>query len=179
MTKHKHTFSGEDEAMGLISWLNSGQSAGRRRIAEILGLYDEIEKAPPYTDPWPRATPLFTRLQKLLDRYAYKFKAIARDTIVVSARKRTGDSSREFSLFLSVQRLREMILLSRVRRCANCGQWIFARFPSQKFCTDACRVKSYQSDQGWIERRNAERKRIYHQRKKNPHLKTQTRRGRK
>jgi hypothetical protein len=43
-------------------------------------------------------------------------------------------------------RLTEMYLLESVRKCEceyprNCGNWYFARFPKQRFCSTECRIR--------------------------------------
>jgi hypothetical protein len=36
-------------------------------------------------------------------------------------------------------------LLHRLRHCDNCRRWFYARFEKQRFCSDACREKSFRS----------------------------------
>jgi hypothetical protein len=104
---------------------------------------------------------MYLRLQKLLDRYAYKFKVIAQHTILVSGTKLTGDAFWESSNLLLVQRLRQMGLILSVKRCDGCAKWTFTKLPGQRFCSESCRIKAYQSDPDWRARNNAKRRTLY------------------
>ena len=39
--------------------------------------------------------------------------------------------------------------LSRLRRCAQCQEWLFARFEHQKFCSTKCQQKHYTQSETW------------------------------
>jgi hypothetical protein len=181
MTKRNYEFSGAGDAKYLVSWLNSGQSAGRQRVAEMLSLYEELGKHPPQA--WHPGQPktgrgaMWLRLQELLDRYEYKFRAWPQYTVLESAKKLTGEAVSESSAVLVLHRLKEMYSLSKVKRCAGCTRWIFAPKISDKFHEEACRIKTYQSNPAWCERNNAERRKRYKIRKNNPKIRYQERRG--
>ena len=181
MTKSKHRFSGEHEARKVVTWLNAGRSAGRLRVAEIVELYNKLGKSTPQIwHPGDKKTgrgAMYLRLQKLLNRYTYKFKVIAQHTILDSATKLTGDAFWESFSVLNVQRLRQMDLISRVKRCDGCAGWMFARLPGQRFCSESCRIKTYQSTPEWRARNNAARRKLYHLRKQNGKIRYQERRG--
>ncbi len=186
MTKRRHKCTGEDLAGDLIAWVGSADSPRRRRVEEILELSQSIEETcESETNPdddsavarWHRALRENTiRLQALLSRYTFKLFVLPRGmgTLLKSA----ASDEDEAQAVLYIQQLRRVGLLSRVRRCATCGKWIFAKFRSQRFCSgsDSCRVKTYQSDADWRERHNAKRRRIYHLRKEKGYkIKTQQR----
>jgi hypothetical protein len=181
MTKRKRRFSGEDEAGGLVRGLNSNDSKGQPRIKEIIELYNKLGKGPGH--PWRPGDKktgrgeMFLRLQKLLDRYTYRFRVWPHTTTLSPPKRLSGSDWFEYEAVLIIHRLRNMNLLTSVRHCDNCGKWIFARFPSQHFCCTACRVKANQSDPDWVKKRNKRRKDIYHQRENNPMIKVQ--RGKK
>jgi hypothetical protein len=62
-----------------------------------------------------------------------------------------------------ILRLTQISCLTRLRHCANCGKWLYAKFRHQSFCSVACQQKSYtQSDQWKAHRR--EYMRNYYQR---------------
>lgn len=157
-----------------MSWLNSGQSGGRQRVAEIAGLYNKLGKSVPQVwHPGEKKTgrgAMYLRLQQLLDRYTYKFKVIAQHTILDSAKKLTGDAFHESYQILNIQRLRGMNLISSVKRCDGCTKWIFARLPAQRFCGEFCRIRFNQSDPEWRARNNAKRRKIYSTLKQNGQL---------
>ena len=46
---------------------------------------------------------------------------------------------------MTTSRLAERGLLSRVRVCATCSQWLFARHSNYKFCNSRCRERYYTS----------------------------------
>lgn len=43
--------------------------------------------------------------------------------------------------------------LHRLRACAQCGRWLFARRGIQKFCAQSCQKKFFQSCESWKEKR--------------------------
>jgi hypothetical protein len=43
--------------------------------------------------------------------------------------------------------------LHRLRACAQCGRWLFARRGIQKFCAQRCREKFFESRDSWRQRR--------------------------
>lgn len=43
--------------------------------------------------------------------------------------------------------------LHRVRQCAQCGRWLFARRGIQKFCSASCQQKFFKSSESWKEKR--------------------------
>ncbi len=59
----------------------------------------------------------------------------------------------ETDAVLKLLELEQQGLLDRVRECRRCGQWLFARFVHQRFCTQACQLKAYQSSEYWREHR--------------------------
>ena len=177
MTKRKHQFAGEHEASQIVSWLNSGQSAGRQRIAEIVEIYNKLgtgspvlwrtgeERVGPKWELSLERGALGRRLQKLLDRYHFKFAWFGQRTILAPTKKLTGDAFKEFYCVPPTHRLRQMDMLARVRRCGGCKKWMFAKLPGQRFCSESCRIKAYQSDRQWQARNNAKRRKTYHDNK--------------
>ncbi len=185
MTKREHRFIGEDEASKLVSWLNSGQSAGRGRVVEIMELYGKFGKAVP---PIPARVPkkagsagaMSLQLWMLLDRYTFKLDNRGSTTGLMPAAKLPQyepDWLDESDNVLRLHKLRQMDLLSRVKRCECCKKWMFAKLPGQRFCSEACRIRAYQSDQKWRDQNNAKRRKTYSQRKQNPNIRVQERRG--
>jgi hypothetical protein len=167
MTKRKHQFAGEYEAGMICDWLNSGQSAGRKRIVEVMALFDELGTAP---FPWhdlatkkqSRSVEIWQRLQDLIDRHSYKFKLTGERTVLVPAGK-DGDAWHEAHSMQLVHRLRQLNLLSRVLCCAGCNRWMFSKLPGNRFHSVACRVKTNQSTQEWKDRNNEKRREKYEQ----------------
>ena len=183
MTKRKYRFIGEEGAIGLVAWLNSAQSEGRGRVIEIMELYNRLGKSiPPMPARFPKpGSPgaMTLRLGILLDRYTYRLEnrgPITGFSPAAIGRETGRDWRDEYHNVLRVHKLREMGLLSRVKRCDGCGKWLFAKLPGQRFCAESCRVKAYQSDPHWRDRNNAKRRKTYRQRKQNGNIRVQERR---
>jgi len=51
--------------------------------------------------------------------------------------------------------------ISRVRRCSDCGNWYFARFAHQRFCTARCRERAFRSSDEWKKHRREKAKEYY------------------
>jgi hypothetical protein len=45
--------------------------------------------------------------------------------------------------------------LTRLRRCAQCQKWLFARFRHQTFCSTKCQQKNYTQSDAWKAHRRA------------------------
>jgi len=45
--------------------------------------------------------------------------------------------------------------LSRLRRCTQCKEWLFARFRHQEFCSTKCQQKKYTQSEAWKAHRRA------------------------
>jgi hypothetical protein len=59
-----------------------------------------------------------------------------------------------------ILRITQMGSLTRLRRCAHCWKWIYAKFRHQNYCSTGCQQKSYaQSDQWKAHRREYMRNR--------------------
>jgi len=59
-----------------------------------------------------------------------------------------------------ILKLTEMGRLTRLRRCGNCGRWLYARIRHQNFCSLKCQQKNYAKSPEWkVHRRAYMRKR--------------------
>jgi len=54
-----------------------------------------------------------------------------------------------------ILRLTDIGELSRLRRCSQCEQWLYARFRHQNFCSMKCQQKHYTQTDEWKARRRA------------------------
>jgi len=70
-------------------------------------------------------------------------------------RSRTPDTLSEADAVLRILRLAESGYVDRVRECAECDRWFFARFRHARFCSPACQQRNYRESPEWKERRNA------------------------
>jgi hypothetical protein len=48
-----------------------------------------------------------------------------------------------------ILRITQIGSLGRLRRCANCGKWLYAKFRHQTFCSLSCQQKSYTQSEQW------------------------------
>jgi hypothetical protein len=62
-----------------------------------------------------------------------------------------------------ILRITQISSLNRLRRCAHCGKWLYAKFRHQSFCSVACQQKSYTKSDQWKAHRR-EYMRNYYQR---------------
>jgi len=51
--------------------------------------------------------------------------------------------------------------LTRLRRCAHCQKWLFARFRHQNFCSTECQQKNYTQSDAWKAHRRAYMRHYY------------------
>lgn len=81
-----------------------------------------------------------------------------------------------------ILRITQIGALTRLRRCANCGKWIYANFRHQTFCSVICQQKNYTKSEQWKAHRRAYMRNYYqntYQRPgklKRPHRKRKKRR---
>jgi hypothetical protein len=74
-----------------------------------------------------------------------------------------GLRMRGFEAVETILRITQIGSLTRLRRCAHCGKWLYAKFRHQNYCSTECQQKNYtQSDQWKAHRR--EYMRNYYQR---------------
>ena len=82
--------------------------------------------------------------------------------------KRDSDSQWKEHLRMAPGEALELILklteigdLTRLRRCAECQKWLFARFRHQTFCSTKCQQRNYTQSDGWKVHRRAYMRRYY------------------
>jgi hypothetical protein len=69
-------------------------------------------------------------------------------------RKKVGRPLNESLAVLDIAELSKLGLITRVRNCAHCGKWFFARFRHQLFCGESCQHAHYwKSESGKAQRR--------------------------
>ncbi len=154
-------FLGDEASAGLVRWLNlNHQTEAQARILRIMELI------------WERGG--HEELHAAL--YMYRYYPM----IYLSARPVTwwpethvpgphfsrkllfGDFPYgEESAVLDLVKLLEIGVLSGVRKCRNCGKWMFARFSHQHFCSSRCRERHFQSSPEWKALRNARQREYY------------------
>jgi hypothetical protein len=58
-------------------------------------------------------------------------------------------------------KLTQIGYLNRLRHCAHCGKWLYARFRHQSFCSVKCQQKQYTQSEEWKTHRRAYMRRYY------------------
>jgi hypothetical protein len=61
--------------------------------------------------------------------------------------------------------------LTRLRRCTQCRNWLFARFRHQTFCSTKCQQKNFTQTEEWKKHRRRYMRNYYRLLKQYPHLK--------
>jgi len=62
-----------------------------------------------------------------------------------------------------ILKLTEVGDLTRLRRCAQCQKWLYARFRHQTFCSTKCQQKNYTQTEEWKEHRRRYMRNRYRQ----------------
>jgi hypothetical protein len=113
-------------------------------------------------------------LQKELSHYRFTPRAEVvsggggKSPSVWAAWWRGDDSRGEERLRMTAPEALELILkltqigdLTRLRRCVQCENWLFARFRHQIFCSTKCQQKNYTQSDAWKAHRRAYMRRYY------------------
>jgi hypothetical protein len=158
----KRTFHGEAHALAVVRFLNEkGNSPSRKRILELLELLRSLaDHSDCYFSGYMTAKDSeFKKLVTLFNRRVARYKMHPKlDTARGPAAALGGADATdwqftdtpvaktfkifaEFHMARSLIRLAELRLLSSLTECKLCGQWLFARFGHQQFCSKQCRVK--------------------------------------
>jgi len=67
-----------------------------------------------------------------------------------------------------ILKLTEMGQLTRLRHCADCRKWLYARFRHQNFCSVKCQQRHYTQSPEWKAHRRAYMRRRYQEQMRNP-----------
>jgi len=162
VTDNARRYSGEQDALPLVEWLNrNGETRAARRVVRLITALNappDIESAEYKT--WRSGT------DRTLGRYRYSPQisvAVHRPSgnqyrvSMVPSRWLSGKGgaveNREPLAVLQVVRLAELGLVDRVRRC-SCGAWFFAHASTKQWCSVKCRHRDYKSTPEWKEKRN-------------------------
>jgi hypothetical protein len=164
-------FLGQFEADQLVLWLQTNEfPKGKRRVTEkdrtpefrrmsrLLALLKEAQKlrgqeAKPNKAEQIARTPLLREANQLLRRYSYGLRmGDLLETRLVEVKPPAVFPSEERAAMHMV-RLSELGLLERVRPCAWCTSWFFARFRHQNYCKRQCQQKAYAVSPKWQKHR--------------------------
>jgi hypothetical protein len=173
-----HTFAGQHEAEHLVDWLNREEppriGANRdERAKEIRGearthmriatLVEDLNRsAETYIREARPDTALNKRIDDELSRHTLKVKVVhpqdaGRHKTFAAPKWVFGwyssAGSRVAEMIFTIVRLGERGLLARVRTCARCGRWFYAKFNHQRFCGNKCQLLHYQTSEEWKARR--------------------------
>jgi hypothetical protein len=62
----------------------------------------------------------------------------------------------------AVMKLTELGALQKLRKCKECGNWLYARFEHQQFCAKRCQIKHNASSEQWKEYKRNKAREYYH-----------------
>jgi hypothetical protein len=169
-----HEFAGQQEAKALVEWLNDheaqrtgaeqderrAEARSRKRIAQLV--QDLNRSAETYIRDGKADAALTGKIDEVLSRYALrvktfhvqdegKYKTFAEPKWVFGWYSSAG--ARIAEMIFRIVRLGERGLLGRVRECARCTKWFYAKFNHQRFCGKKCQLQHYQTSEEWKSRR--------------------------
>lgn len=171
-----HSFSGEKDAMSVIKVLNSRAVPGQERPfravkARIMGVLDAIRdlfQKMQENPNWhigeendeatgtvtstlaPELSKAFTAVNLKLAKYTTC--SIFYPTLENPRKWTVGEAQMdrhwvdEGQSIHAIVRLADQGLLDRLEMC-DCGLWYFARFSHQRFCSEECRVRFWESSE--------------------------------
>jgi len=174
----QHTFAGQQEAMHLAEWLNGeessrigadrderrkelrGEARIRVRIAQLV--QDLNTNAETFIREGKSDAKLTEQIDRELSRYALKvsawqvhhdskYKTFSEPRWIFRWDSNAGE--RAAQMIFTIARLGERGLLARVRMCARCSRWFYAKFNHQRFCGKKCQLLHYQTSEEWKARR--------------------------
>jgi hypothetical protein len=169
-----HEFAGQQEARALVEWLNdheaqrigaerderSAEARTRKRIAQLV--QDLNRSAETFIREGKPDAALTEKIDQELSRYALKvktlhvqdegqYKTFAEPKWIFAWNSSAG--ARAAEMIFRIVRLGERGLLGRVRECARCEKWFYAKFNHQRFCGKKCQLQHYQTSEEWKRRR--------------------------
>jgi hypothetical protein len=187
-----NSFSGERDAGFILPVLNSGALPGQERLARaakarIVGVLDSIRDLFRKTEEnphWhlgeesneeetifhlaPEVSDALTVVNVKLKQYTScsiflptlegRRKWIVKDAIVGRHIVAEGQAIH------ALVRLADQGLLDRLRTC-DCGVWYFARFAHQRFCSEECRVRFWETSEERKEKKRSQARANYLYRK--------------
>lgn len=169
-----HIFAGQSEGEQLVKWLNDeeaprigasrqelhGEARTRKQISRLIS--DLNESAETFLAEGKSNPALNERIDSEFARHSLRVKALhPQDTgkhKTFAAPKwmfgwYSNTGSRVAEMIFAIVRLGERGLIARVRICAKCNRWFYAKFNHQRFCTNRCQLLHYQTSEEWKARR--------------------------
>jgi hypothetical protein len=173
-------YSGQHEAEPLLEWLNHPtKDRARQRVREILEIFKHLQKGWTVERTENSVRAYYTgkdhersieRLQRLLQEYKYYPMFFPLGSITGShwfpvprGNKYSHGWAVEYddsNAIFDLAQLADDELLNRVKKCP-CGQWLFAKFSHQRFCSLQCREKEFRSSPEWKEYRRKKAREYY------------------
>jgi hypothetical protein len=177
----RHAFKGEDGGRPAADWLN--RNRGTRRGNAVIKLVKKVQQLFPSVSmtEWVRReqsgmspreyVTALNYINKRLSSFAMWPMLVGRSTSFGRWGKRGLQARTKFKWRWSsgkdpatetihnIVRLGELGLFFRLRQCAFCDAWFYARLSHQLYCSARCRAKHFRSGPKWRElRRNYMRK---------------------
>lgn len=168
----KRSYAGEAEARELVDFLNSDdpeEQGGRKRVQRVMESFHEVlrlrrnypvSKWEKYSAPAPaevigkpRKPTELGEAERLLGNELWRYQMNPTldlegwpDWGPVSSDDMAEWPMGEPAAIETIVELSQRRLLPRVQKCrAGCGAWFYARFPHQRFCSQACKDRERRS----------------------------------
>jgi hypothetical protein len=168
----QRVYAGEAEARELVDFLNSDgpeEQAGKERVQRVMESFHEVlrlhrkypvskwekytAQAPAEVIGKPRKPTELTEAERVLENELWPYRMNPTldmegwpDWGPVMSDDMTGWPMREPVAIEAIVELSQERLLPKVKKCsAGCGKWLYARFPHQQFCSQACKDKARRS----------------------------------
>ena len=168
MRKRKNTYFGQAEAAQLTEWLNGDRPEYRKeakKTARIGQLIKDMDKSAQMFLEGKRDAKLVAHIDRELSRYKLwvetkqviprqsSTKTFAEPAWWFGWHSNAGNSVA--MAIIMIVRLGDRGLLGRVRICERCKRWFYANYNHRRFCQEECRIRDYQTSEGFRASRRA------------------------
>ena len=161
----------------ILRWINNPSTdQARQKVRQILEAINHLRTGwdgPPFLRARYKRNDhgrAIRHLERLMRQYQYyplfvPFGSFSRHWFPVPKGKNKGfvgwpAKYGDVSAVYNLAQLAEMGLIVRLRKCI-CGNWLFARFSHQRFCSAQCREKEFRSSPEWKEYRRKKAREYY------------------
>lgn len=149
----------------LLDWLNREDSAGARRVLQVITLAQEGHRFAErtrfavsndeYLSCTDRLSAVLSKLNATLFRYNSKTEIMYSHASLCSRTLFSSSRANKSEVVAVAFLIEYLALVHRIRRCGECQKWFFAITDHQKFCRDGCRKRRASYGEEFREKRRA------------------------
>jgi len=166
--KRKNAYLGQAEAAELTTWLNGDRPEYRKEAVKrgrIGHLIEDMNNSAQLFLAGRRDDKLVAHIDKELSRY--KLWVETKQVVPTQSSTKTfaepawwfgwhSNAGNSIAMaIIMIVRLGDRGLLGRVRICERCKRWFYANYNHRRFCQEECRIRDYQTSEGFRARRRA------------------------